>query len=71
MAALLDANQDPSRANDENAKCDASLILRTVLQLELCFWHPDTHLCHCRTLWMGDLAYWMDENFLYSLFVPT
>ncbi len=20
---------------------------------------------------MGDLAYWMDENFLYSLFVPT
>ena len=24
-----------------------------------------------RTLWMGDLAYWMDENFLYSLFVPT
>lgn len=43
MAALLDANQDPSRANDENAK----------------------------TLWMGDLAYWMDENFLYSLFVPT
>lgn len=43
MAALLDANQDPSRANDENAK----------------------------TLWMGDLAYWMDENFMYSLFVPT
>lgn len=25
----------------------------------------------CRTLWIGDLAYWMDENFLYSLFAPT
>lgn len=25
----------------------------------------------CRTLWMGDLAYWMDENFIFSLFLPT
>lgn len=24
-----------------------------------------------RTLWMGDLAYWMDENFLYNLFVAS
>lgn len=24
-----------------------------------------------KTLWMGDLAPWMDENFLYSLFSPT
>ncbi len=24
-----------------------------------------------RTLWMGDLAYWMDENFLMSLFTGT
>ena len=24
-----------------------------------------------RTLWMGDLAYWMDENFIFSLFLPT
>eukprot|EP00212_Chloropicon_laureae_P007942 CAMPEP_0197496944 /NCGR_PEP_ID=MMETSP1311-20131121/48269_1 /TAXON_ID=464262 /ORGANISM="Genus nov. species nov., Strain RCC856" /LENGTH=149 /DNA_ID=CAMNT_0043042571 /DNA_START=205 /DNA_END=651 /DNA_ORIENTATION=- len=24
-----------------------------------------------RTLWMGDLAYWMDENFLMSLFAST
>ena len=24
-----------------------------------------------RTLWIGDLGYWMDENFLYSLFAAT
>lgn len=24
-----------------------------------------------RTLWIGDLGYWMDENFLYSLFAGT
>jgi hypothetical protein len=24
-----------------------------------------------RTLWMGDLAYWMDENFLVHLFAQT
>ena len=24
-----------------------------------------------RTLWMGDLAVWMDESFLYTLFAPT
>ena len=22
-----------------------------------------------KTLWMGDLAYWMDESFIYSVFV--
>ena len=22
-----------------------------------------------KTLWMGDLAYWMDESFIYSIFV--
>ena len=22
-----------------------------------------------KTLWMGDLAYWMDETFVYSVFV--
>lgn len=22
-------------------------------------------------MWMGDLAYWMDENFIFSLFLPT
>jgi len=30
MAALLDANQDPSRANDENAKYDVYVILQGV-----------------------------------------
>ncbi|CAL8466292.1 g5828 [Coccomyxa elongata] len=24
-----------------------------------------------KTLWMGDLAYWMDESFVYSIFVGT
>ncbi|CAK0784061.1 hypothetical protein CVIRNUC_007264 [Coccomyxa viridis] len=24
-----------------------------------------------KTLWMGDLSYWMDESFIYSLFVGT
>ncbi|EIE18010.1 hypothetical protein COCSUDRAFT_31894 [Coccomyxa subellipsoidea C-169] len=24
-----------------------------------------------KTLWMGDLAYWMDESFIYSIFVGT
>ena len=24
-----------------------------------------------RTLWIGDLAYWMDESLLYSLFAST
>ena len=24
-----------------------------------------------RTLWMGDMAYWMDENFLYQTFFPS
>ena len=24
-----------------------------------------------RTLWIGDLGYWMDETFLYNLFVAT
>lgn len=24
-----------------------------------------------KTLWMGDLQYWMDENYLWSIFAPT
>ncbi len=72
MAALLDANQDPSRANDENAKYDVYVILQGVCKTAQ---GKRAELTRCtdfrRTLWMGDLAYWMDENFLYSLFVPT
>ncbi|KAK9813166.1 hypothetical protein WJX72_010040 [[Myrmecia] bisecta] len=26
---------------------------------------------NAKTLWMGDLAYWMDESFIYNLFVGT
>lgn len=72
MAALLDANQDPSRANDENAKYDLFAILQGVRKtLKLSQASLVNGIGFCRTLWMGDLAYWMDENFLYSLFVPT
>lgn len=31
----------------------------------------DTSNSDNRTLWLGDLAYWMDENYLYSLFVGS
>ena len=37
MAALLDANQDPSRANDENAKYGFVVILPVGLRQALCW----------------------------------
>lgn len=72
MAALLDANQDPSRANDENAKYEEIVILLlSSLQAVCCLRSKLNLYTDCRTLWMGDLAYWMDENFIFSLFLPT
>jgi len=34
-------------------------------------YHQPTSLEEVRTLWIGDLQYWTDENYLYSCFAHT
>jgi hypothetical protein len=34
-------------------------------------YHQPTNLEEVRTLWIGDLQYWTDENYLYSCFAHT
>jgi hypothetical protein len=34
-------------------------------------YHQPTTLEEVRTLWIGDLQYWADENYLYSCFAHT
>ena len=32
---------------------------------------PATNADEVRTLWIGDLQYWMDENYIHTCFAPT
>ena len=34
-------------------------------------YHQPTTLEEVRTLWIGDLQYWADENYLYGCFAHT
>jgi hypothetical protein len=34
-------------------------------------YHQPTSLEEVRTLWIGDLQYWTDENYLYGCFAHT
>ncbi len=34
-------------------------------------YHQPTSLEEVRTLWIGDLQYWADENYLYNCFAHT